>query len=204
MKFYRYPLAIVSYALLAIFLLAFLWNWLAKAPLEAYWYYFPAGAGIYLLLSFILSKLKLQWEWDAVIQVMLVLAPVLWYVNIKEPYKRPVYMFMVKSGYTDKLDIYFDHGKDAITNANSTADTLYFKFDDNGEILLNEEEDYVKKCMHEHLYYIHPDKSKEKIFPARANAIPADSTKTFVLDDSTEMADGKIHVIHYHLSRGNH
>jgi hypothetical protein len=201
-KFYRYPLAIVSYALLAIFLLAYLWNWLAKAPLETYWYYFPAGAGIYLLCSFVLSKLKLQWEWDVVMQVMLVLAPVLWYVNLKEPYKRPVYMFMVKSGYSGKLDVFFDHGKDAVTNANSTKDTLYFLFDDDGEILLNEDVQYVKKCMHEHLFFIHPDKSKEKIIPVQPNTIPSDTTKQFLVDDSVEMADGKVHALHYHLARG--
>ena len=199
MKFYRYPLAIVSYALLAIFVMAFLWNWLGNAELETYWYYFPAGAAFYFALSFLLSRLSFQWEWDVAIQVAFVLAPVLWYVNIKAVYQPPVYMFMVKSGYRGNLDVYFDHGKDAVTNANSTADTLYFKFNDNGEILLNEEVEYVKKSMHEHLYLIYPDKHKEKISPASISALPSDTTKPVLVDDAVEAEKGKMNVMHYRL-----
>jgi hypothetical protein len=198
-KFYRYPLAIVSYALLAIFVLAYAWNWLGNAALETYWYYFPAGAGIYLTISFILSKIKLQWEWDVAVQVACVLAPVLWYVNIKDPYKRPVYIFIVKSGYTGKLDVYFNQEKDAPTNARSKADTLYFKFDDRGEILLNEEAEYIKESMHKQLFYLHPDASKVKISPAQLNALPADTTKPVLVDDSIEAEKGKMKVLHYRL-----
>ncbi|CAN5912853.1 hypothetical protein BH11BAC7_BH11BAC7_29220 [soil metagenome] len=199
MKFYRYPLALVAYALLAIFVLAYAWNWLGDAAMETYWYYFPAGAAIYLLIAVLLSKLNIQWEWDVALQVACVLAPVLWYVNIKDPYKRPVYMFMVKSEYRGKIDVYFDHGKNAVTNANSTADTLYFKFDDNGEILLNEDVQYVKQCMHEHLYLIFPDKHKQKVLPAKTNLQAVDSTQVFLVDDSLEMEEGKVHVIHYRI-----
>ncbi|MEO5644521.1 MAG: hypothetical protein ABIQ40_17715 [Bacteroidia bacterium] len=199
MKFYRYPLALVAYALLAIFVLAYAWNWLGDAAMETYWYYFPAGAAIYLFIAVLLSKLNIQWEWDVALQVACVLAPVLWYVNIKDPYKRPVYMFMVKSEYRGKLDVYFDHGKNAVTNANSTADTLYFKFDDNGEILLNEDVQYVKQCMHEHLYLIFPDKHKQKVVAAKINALPADTTQAYLVDDSLEVEEGKVHVMHYKI-----
>src|SRR3569623_480870 len=105
MKFYRYPLAVVAYTLLAIFGLAYCYHYLGKLHMATYWYYFPAGAAFYLLLSLLLSKIKLQWEWDVAVQVALVLAPVLWYVNIKEPYKRPVYIFIVNSGYRGNLDV---------------------------------------------------------------------------------------------------
>jgi hypothetical protein len=198
-KFYRYPIAIVAYALLAIFVLAFAWNWLGNAVLETYWYYFPAGAAVYLFIAFILSKAKAQWEWDVAIQVACVLAPVLWYVNIKEPYKRPVYIFIVKSGYTGKLDVLFNHAKDAPTNAKSSKDTLYFKFDDEGEILLNEDAEYIKECMHKHLFYLHPDARKEKIMPAQLNKLPADTTKPVLVDGKIEAEKGKMNVMHYTL-----
>lgn len=199
MKFYRYPLAIVSYALIGIFLLAYAWNWLADTEPETYWYYFPAGAGVYLLIAFLLSKINMQWEWDVAVQVACVLGPVLWYVNIKEPYKRPVYIFIVKSGYTGKLDVLFNQAKDAPTNARSKADTLYFKFDDNGEILLNEEVAYIKESMQDQLFYLHPDSRKVKISPAKINALPADTTKPVLVNDSITTEKGKVQALHYRL-----
>ena len=200
MKFYRYPLAIVSYALIGIFVLAYLWNWLGNAELETYWYYFPAGAAIYLTISFILSLLKIQWEWDVAVQVACVLAPVLWYVNIKEPYKRPVYIFIVNSGYTGKLDVIFNLDKDAPTNARKTDDTLYFNFNKDGEILLNEDAEYIKKSMHEQLFYLYPNTSKEKIMPAKINKLPTDTTKPVLIDDSIEADNGRLKVLHYQLN----
>jgi hypothetical protein len=198
-KFYRYPLSIIAYALIAIFVLAYVWNWLGNAALETYWYYFLAGAGIYLAIAFILSLAKLQWEWDVAIQVAFVLAPVLWYVNIKEPFKRPVYIFVVNSGYTGELKVYFNHAKDAPTNARSTADTLYFNFDREGEILLNEDVAYIKKSMHEQLFYLYPNRTKRKIMPVKLDKLPADTTLPVLLDDSIEADKGKINVMRYRL-----
>jgi hypothetical protein len=198
-KFYRYPLSIVSYALIAIFVLAYVWNRLGHAELETYWYYFLAGAGIYLTIAFILSLVKLQWEWDVTVQVACVLAPVLWYVNIKEPYKRPVYIFVVNSGYTGDLKVFFNHAKDAPTNARSTADTLYFNFDKQGEILVNEDVSYIKKSMHEQLFYLYPDKTKRKITLAKLDKLPADTTLPVLLDDTIESEKGKINVMRYRL-----
>ena len=133
------------------------------------------------------------------VQVAVVLAPVLWYVNIKEPYKRPVYIFIVNSGYTGKLNVYFNHAKDAPTNVRSKADTLYFHFDKQGEILLNEDVAYIKKSIHEQLFYLYPDKTKRKIMPAKPEVLPADTTMPVLLDDSIEAEKGQINVIHYKL-----
>ncbi|MDQ3142818.1 MAG: hypothetical protein M3Q56_11295 [Bacteroidota bacterium] len=199
MKFYRYPIAIVSYALLAIFVMAYVWNWVGNAELETYWYYFPAGAGIYLAIAVILSLAKLQWEWDVAMQVACVLAPVLWYVNIKEPYKRPVYIFVVNSGYTGKLNVLFNHTKDAPTNARNTSDTLYFNFDRDGDILLNEDVAYIKKSMHEQLFYLYPDKTKKRIMPAKLEQLPADTTLPVLVDDSIIADKGKVNILHYRL-----
>ncbi len=199
MKFYKYPLAIVSYALLVIFLLACGWNGLAHSKLEPYWYYFPEGAGIYLVIAFVLSKLNIQWEWDVVIQVAFVLAPVLWYVNIKEPYKHPVYIFVVNSGYRGKLDVIFNLEKDAPTNAHSTADTLYFNFDENGEILLNEDVAFIRDAMKNHLFFLYPNASKTRIPFAEKNALPSDTTTEVLVADSMETDKGRMKVMHYRL-----
>ncbi|HET6992897.1 MAG TPA: hypothetical protein VFJ43_16295 [Bacteroidia bacterium] len=204
MKFYRYPLALISYALLVIFAFAFAWNYLGHSKLETYWYYFPAGAAFYLTLSFILSKLNIHWEWDVAIQVVFVLVPVLWYVNIKEPYKHPTYIFVVNSGYAGKLDIIFNLDKNAPTNAHSTADTLYFNFDENGEILLNEDVAYIKEAMKKQLFFLHPDATKTKIPYAEKNALPADTTKEVLVADSVEAENGRMKVMHYRLDFPQH
>lgn len=200
MSFYRYPLALIAYSLLAIFALAYGWNWLGEAALETYWYYFPAGAGIYLIISFCLSKLNLQWEWDVAIQVGFVLAPVLFYVNIKEPVKYPTYIFIVNSGYTGKLDVIFNLDKNAPTNARSTADTLYFNFDSEGEILLNEDVDFIKLAMKNQLYFLNPDASKHKIESVEKNALPLDTTKIVLLKDADESENGRMKKMHYRLN----
>jgi hypothetical protein len=204
MKFYAYPLAIVAYALIAIFGLAAMWNYLGHAQLEHYWYYFPEGAGIYLLISFILSRFEIQWEWEVAIQVAFVLAPVLWYVNIKEPYKHPTYIFIVNSGYTGKLDILFNHDKNAPTNANSKADTLYFNFDEQGEILLNEDVDFIKGAMKKDVFFLYPDASKTRIPFVEKNMLPADTTRIVLVADSVEAEAGRMNVMHYRLDYPQH
>ncbi len=180
-------------------MLAYAWNWLAKAPVEEYWYYFPIGAAVYFAIGVILSLFKIQWEWDVAIQVAFVLAPVLWYVNIKDPYKPPVYVFVVNSGYTGKLDIIYNQDKEAFTNAHSTADTLYFNFDNEGQILLNEQASYVKECMHNYLFCLNHDGSKTRILPAKINALPTDTTKLFLLDDSVIVVNGKMREMRYRV-----
>ncbi len=200
MKFYRYPLSIIAYALLGIYLFAVAYHWLGGKVMDDYWLYFPAGAGIYLLIAFVLSKLNIQWEWDVAIQVAFVLGPVLWYVNQREPYKRPEYIFVVRSGYTGPLTIYFSQSEDAKTNVRSTADTLYFRFDDRGEIQLNEEADYVQQSMEKNLFYLYADRTKRRVtFAPDTLQLPADTTKAVLVKLAPETEKGRMKVLHYRL-----
>ena len=172
--------------------------------MDHYWYYFPMGAGIYLFLSFVLSKINMQWEWDTAVQVAFVLIPVLWYVNIKEPYHRPVYIFVVNTDYKGPLDVNFDLSKNATTNANRLDDTLYFNFNEDGQILLNEDAAYVKECMRKHLFYLHPDASRTLVPFADKKNLPADTTKKVLVEDSVELDKGRMKVIHYTLNFPQH
>jgi hypothetical protein len=199
MKFYRYPLAIVAYALLAIFVLVLMWHRLGHSAMEHYWYYFPEGAGCYLAIAFVLSKLNIQWEWDTAIQVGFVLIPVLVYVNIKEPYHRPVYIFMVRSDYKGKLTVNFDLSKNAQTNANRLDDTLYFRFDEHGEIMLNEEVAYIKKSMRNNLFLFYPNSSRKLVPFADIKKLPTDTTQKVLVEDSVELDNGRMKVMHFRL-----
>lgn len=199
MKFYRYPLAIIAYALIFIFLIVLAWHALGHKTLPVHWYYFLGGAGVYLLVSFVLSKITMPWETDVLIQVIFVLAPVLWYVNQREPYKRPVYIFLINSQHTGSLDIYFNSEKDAETKVRSTADTLYFKFDRNGEILLNEDRAYVRESMRKHLVIFYADGSRKPAKFYEKDALPADTTVKVLIEDQVEAVDGKLKAMHYRL-----
>jgi hypothetical protein len=204
MKFYRYPLALVSYSLIGIFLIVLAWHRLGGNAMETFWYYFPAGAAFYLVIAFVLSKLNFQWEWDTAIQVAFVLAPVLWYVNIKDPYKRPVYIFIVKEDYKGNLDVNFNLEKDAPTNARSTADTLYFTFDDDGQILLNEDATYIKESMRKRLFFLYPDTKKKRVQFADKNKLPADTTQKVLVEDSVEVEKGRLKAMHFTLNFPQH
>src|SRR6476620_7602393 len=139
MKFYRYPLAIVAYALIFIYGVAMGWIKMGGMTPANYWLWFPGIAGIYLVCCFILSKIKMPWELDTLFQVALVLAPVLWYVNQKDSYKRSQFVFIAEPEFKGELEIHFSQEKDAPTNVRSTADTVYFKFDITGRMLINED-----------------------------------------------------------------
>lgn len=199
MKFYQYPLAIVAYALIFVFVIVFAWHYVGDTTPAAFWYYFPAGAGIYLLISFILSLLKLDWQLDVLLQVGFVLAPVLWYVNQKEPYKRPVFIFLINSEHRGKLDILFNQAKDAETNVRSSADTLYFKFDEDGKILLNEDGAYVRASMKKNLFVFYPDLSQKRATFATLDKLPADTTKIVFVEDSAEADNGRMKALHYRI-----
>ena len=143
--------------------------------------------------------MNIQWEWDVAIQVAFVLAPVLWYVNIKDPYKRPVYIFVVKSDYRGNLDVNFNLEKGAPTNARSIKDTLYFHFDDDGQILLNEDVAYIKESMRKRLFYIFPDTKKTLVPFADIKNLPTDTTKKVLVEDTVEAVKGRMKVMHYRL-----
>jgi hypothetical protein len=200
MKFYRYPLALIAYALLFIFLFAFTWYQVLgeTKQLPDYWYNFLIAAGAYLIISFILSKLKIHWEWDVLIQVVMVLAPVLWFVNQHEPFKRPVYVFVSTPTYKGKLDIIFKRNKKGQTNAHNPADTLYFKFDEEGKIVLNEEADYVRTCMQQNFVIRDAAGKMTKIEFVKDTAYQ-DSTKRFLIEHKPEVEKGRYAVMHFEL-----
>ena len=193
MKFYRYPLALVGFALIFIFLFALGWTSIQKnnTGLSVFWYYMLAIAGTYVLVSLLLSKLKIHWEIDVLIQVALVLAPILWYVNQHDPYKRPVYIFVTNPVYSGKLDIVFAKNKDGRTNAHNPADTLYFKFDEDGKIVLNEEADYVRYSMHNNLFMIDGDGNRTHISFAKHDSLPTDNTKKVLIEYAADAQKGK-------------
>lgn len=197
MKFYRYPLAIVAYALIFIYLVVLAWHLLGGSMPPFFWYYFLMGAGAYLFISFILSLLKLNWELDVLIQVAFVLGPVLWYVNQREPYKRPEYIFLINSQHKGALDIYFSNAKETETKVRSTADTLFFKFDRSGEILLNEDRDYVRLSMKKNLFVFFADGTRKRVQFCKSDSLPSDTLNKVLVEDPMEAVKGKIKVLHY-------
>jgi hypothetical protein len=134
------------------------------------------------------------------LQVAFVLAPVLWYVNQREPYKRPVFIFLVSSNHSGPLDIEFNLEKNAETNVRSHADTLYFKFDEDGRILLNEEGEYVRSQMRKNLYVYYADGSRKPAVLASINALPADTTQKVYVEDKMEVEKGRMKILHYRIN----
>lgn len=199
MKFLRYPLSIIAYALIFFFLVVVAWHWLGHNQLAFFWYYLPMTAVAYLAAAFIVSKIKMPWELDVLIQVFCVLGPILWYVNQREPYKRPEYIFLINSEHSGNLDVYFSNEKSLETKVRSTADTLYFKFDKNGEILLNEERDYVRQSIRKNLFIFYSDGTRKRTKFYDKNALPADTTVKVLVEDSMEAEKGKMKVIHFRL-----
>jgi hypothetical protein len=200
MKFYKYALSLVAYALLGIFILAMAYFWLGDKTPDVSWYYFPAGAAILLLCSFILAKLKLEWELDVVLQVAIVLGPVIWYVNQRETYKRPVYIFVINPLYTGDLDIVFNLDKNAETNAHKIADTLYFKFDEQGKIVLNEDAEYIRESMQKRLVILHPDGKKEIVPFVNKDSFPPDTLHKIVMEDTIIAEKGRMKEMRYRVN----
>ncbi|HEU4717624.1 MAG TPA: hypothetical protein VFU15_07315 [Bacteroidia bacterium] len=204
MKWFKYPLAIVAYGLLGVFLFAELWHYVGKSEVESFWYYFPSFAGVFLLASFILSKLKLPWEGDVMVQVAMVLAPVLWFVNNAPPAKQPVYVFYVKPDFQGTLQVHFDHSDNAETKVRSTADTLFFRFDENGEIMLNEDFRTVRESVMQRLYYLNEDKSRVHITGLDAKKTPSDTALVYVREDSIRSDKGKIDAMFFRVDKSQH
>ena len=199
MKWYKYPLAIVAYALAGVFLLAYAYFEIAKKPLPDYWLIFPAIAGGFLVVSFVLSRMKLDWQLDVVLQVVFVLAPVVWYVNQREVFKRPVYVFVVNPVYAGKMEVIFSHDKNAKTNARSTADTLYFKFDERGKIVLNEDAEYIRASIRAHMMVIHADGKRTRVPFVSLDSLPADTLKKVLVEDTMVTEKGRVKYLQYRL-----
>jgi biopolymer transport protein ExbD len=200
MKFYRYPLAIIAYALIFIFIVAYGIHWLANKTPENFWYYFPAFGGAFLLISYILSLLKLHWELDVLFQVAVVLAPVLWFVNNTDPYKKPVYMFVTNPIYSGKLEVSFARDdKKTKTNINNPADTLYFKFNQDGEIYLNEDPQYIRYSIESNMQMVYPDGKKRKVQFCKIESLPLDTTMKVVVLDSQQVEKGRVKAMYYRI-----
>lgn len=203
-KWYAYPLALVAWLLVAIYLFIFAWNALSGDPNPSWTWYLLAVAGAYLLTTFVLSKLNRAWEMEVVIQVALVLTPLLWYLNQREPYTPPVYVFLIEAGYEGEAKVYFSNDEATKTQVRSTADTLFFKFDGDGEILLNEDFRTVRDAMENRFYFLYPDQTRKKIsFVPKGTTPAADSTVYVAYEDSTASKKGVINFISWQVSRAD-
>jgi hypothetical protein len=204
MKWYAYPLALVAWLLVAVYLFIFTWNYVGDAPNPSWAWYLPAVAGCYLLCTFILSKVKRAWEMEVVIQVALVLGPLLWYLNDRPPYKPPVYVFLIEAGFEGEARVYFTNDEATKTKVRSTADTLYFKFDGKGEIVLNEDFRTVRESIENRFYFLYPDQTQKKItVVAEGTRVVPDSTTYVAYEDSTKSTKGNVEMMVWKVSRGD-
>lgn len=204
MKWYAYPLAIVAWLLVAVYIFISAWNLLGGADNPAWAWYLPAVAGAYLLITFILSKAGRAWELEVVIQVALVLGPLLWYLNDRPPYKPPVYVFLIEAGFEGDARVYFTNDEATKTQVRSSADTLYFKFDGRGEILLNEDFRTVREAIENRFYFLYPDQSRKQIAVVPKGTAPtADSVAYVAYEDSVSAKKGNIDFISWKVSRAD-
>ncbi len=204
MKWFAYPLALVAWLLVAIYLFIFTWNALSSDPNPEWAWYLLAVAGAYLLSTFILSKVKGAWEMEVVIQVALVLGPLLWYLNDRPPYTPPVYVFMVQAGFEGEARVYFTNDESTKTKVGSEADTLYFKFDARGEMTINEDFLTVREAMQNRFYFLYPDQTRKKInVVAEGTNIPTDSTAYVAYEDSIKSTKGNIELMIWKVSRAD-
>lgn len=204
MKWYAYPLALVAWLLVAIYIFIFAWNFISNDPQPDWGWYMLVIAGAYLLSSFILSKLNRAWEMEVVIQVALVLGPLLWYLNQREPYRPPVYVFMIEAGFEGEARVLFTNDDATKTQVRSTADTLYFKFDNTGKIVLNEDFRTVREAIENRFYFLYPDQTRKKIAVVPKGTQPtADSTSFVAYEDSTASSNGKISFMSWQVQRAD-
>lgn len=204
MKWYAYPLALVAWLLVAIYLFIFTWNYVGDAPNPSWAWIMLAVAGSYLAVSFVLSKIKRAWELEVVIQVAFVLGPLLWYLNERPPYKPPVYVFMIEAGFEGDARVLFTNDEATKTKVRSSADTLYFKFDGKGTIVLNEDFRTVREAIENRFYFLYPDDSRKKISVLPKGTKPApDSTVFIAYEDSVSSTKGKVDFITWKVSRAD-
>lgn len=204
MKWYAYPIALVAWLLVAIYAFIFTWNFIGDEPQPSWSWIMLAVAGAYLVSAFILSKVNRAWELEVLIQVALVLGPLLWYLNQREPYKAPVYVFLIEAGFEGEARVYFSSNDATKTQVRNTADTLYFKFDNTGEIVLNEDFRTVRESIENRFYFLYPDQSKKKITVVpKGTAATSDSTSYVAYEDSTRAVKGNIEFMTWQVSRAD-
>lgn len=204
MKWYAYPLALVAWLLVAIFLFILAWNWLGEATNPDWILYLPGTAAVFLTVSAILAYLKFAWELDVLVQVIMVLGPLLWYFNQREPYSPPVYVFFIEAGYTGETRISFTNDDATKTQVRSTADTLFFRFNGDGQMVLNEDFRTVKEAMENRWFYLYPDGSRKKINIVQKTNVAATDTISYVAcEDTVASVKGKINYIAWQLQRAD-
>lgn len=200
MKWYTMPLAIVAYSMLVVLGFAALFNYIGGTPISLFWQIIGITAVAYLVLAFILSKLNIHWEITVLIQVALVLGPVLYFVNNNEPYRPPVFVFVVNPGFDGPLEITFK--ETAETQVKKRADTLFFPFDVEGKIQLQEDYRMVKVAMETNCYFMYTDRTRVRIPFVRSRAmLPADSTKKVLVARESEAEGTKMKLLRYEVRK---
>lgn len=204
MKWYAYPLAIVAWLLLGIYVLIFVWNYIGDGAMPEWSYWMLIVSGSYLIVSLALSKFNLAWELDGLIQVVCVLGPLLWYLNQREPYKEPVYVFLIEAGYEGDAVVSFTDDERTETKVRSAADTLYFRFDGQGRILLNEDFRTVRDALSYRFYFLYPDGSRKKINVVPKNSIVAPDSINYVAYEDTLVSEkGNIRYMNWKIARAD-
>lgn len=196
MKWYSMPIAIVAYAILAVVGFVTIFNSITGEWPSKFWQIIAVIAGVYLIAAFLLSRFRLQWEITVLIEVALVLIPILWFVNDRKPYQPPVFVFLVQSNYTGKLEIRFSDSEK--TQIRKMADTLYFPFDIDGRIQLQEDYQMVKTAMRKQCYYLLPDRSRVHI-PYAKDSIALDSSRIYLHETDTQVEKGKVKAFLYEI-----
>ncbi|MCK6640262.1 MAG: hypothetical protein L6Q81_09250 [Bacteroidia bacterium] len=204
MKWYAYPLALVAWLLIAIFLFIIAWNLIGDHSIPDWSYYLLYISGGFLLSSFILAKISLSWELDVFIQAALVLGPLLWYLNERDPYKAPVYVFLIEAGYTGDVKVEFLHDENSKTKVGSTADSLFFRFNSQGEILLNEDFRTVRESLERNFYYLYPDGTRKKLESIKkGETVVSDSTRYIFWEDTLAADKGQTQYMIMKLRRAD-
>lgn len=194
------PIAVVAYSMLVVTGFVWLWNYIAGTSLSQFWFIIAGIAGIFLVLAFVLSLIRIHWEFAVLIQVALVLGPLLYFINNNEPYRPPVLVFLVNGGYTGTLEIAFK--ETAETQVKKRTDTLFFPFDVDGKIQLQEDYRMVKTAMEKNCYYLYNDRSRELIpFVAGPKAMPADSAKKILVSRPSQTKGAKMQVLNYEVEK---
>jgi hypothetical protein len=204
MKWYAYPLALVAWLLVAIWTFIFIWNWLGDAAQPEWAYLMLVVAAAYIGISVVLSKLNLAWELDGLIQVAFVLGPLLWYLNLRDPYKAPVYVFLIEAGYEGEAQVKFTNDEATKPQVRSTADTLFFRFDKKGQMVLNEDFRTVRDGIENQFYFLYPDGTRKKIrFIPEGTTVQPDSTQFVSFTDSIAAEKGKIEFMTWKIQRAD-
>ncbi len=199
-RWFGMPIALVAYVMLAVWLVTLI----MQVALGDWPSNFMHGVGVlalvYLLAAFILHKLDWPFEGAVAAQVVLVLTPLIIMVNLREPERDPVFVFVMPRGYTGPLEINFvDINEMKVRNS---ADTLYFAFNEEGRIALWEDYKLVRNAMRNNLRVAFANNKTESVlYLEKQENFPADTNRVVVKEDSTIAAKGKMVKMTYYVGR---